>query len=64
MHWYYFDVKPLTACFITKSDVKCYEYTHQNGGPWTTVYNNAQTLATFFKVYNVSIDRQKEFCMQ
>ena len=48
-HWYYFDVKQfsLTACFIMKSDVKCYDYTHQNGGPCTTVYNNAQALATF-----------------
>ena len=39
---YYYDVKPsnLTACFIMKHDMKCYDYANQNDGPWTAVYNN------------------------
>ena len=58
VHRYYFDVKPsnLTACFITKCDAICYYYVHQNGGPWTAVYNNVWALVTFFLAYNVNID--------
>ena len=50
VHWYCFDVKPssLTACFIMKYDTKCYDYAHQNGGPWTAVYNNVQDLVMIF----------------
>ena len=36
----------------------------ENVGPWTAVYNNVQTLVTFFLAYNVSIDWQKEFYMR
>ena len=33
VHQYCFDVEPfnLTACFIIKCEVKCYDYAHQNG---------------------------------
>ena len=57
VRWYCFGVKPfnLTTCFITKCDANCYDYAHQNGGPWTAVYNNVQVLVTFFLVYNLSI---------
>ena len=53
-----FGVKPfnLTAFFIMKCDANCYDYTHQNGRPWTAVYNNVQALVTFFLAYNISID--------
>ena len=30
-----------------KYDVNCYDYMHQNDGPWTAVYNNVQALVTF-----------------
>ena len=42
VRWYCSDVKPsnLTACFIMKCDAICYYYVHQNGRPWTAVYNN------------------------
>ena len=48
--WYCFDVKPsnLTACFITKHDMVCCYYVHQNGGSWTAVYNNVRALVMFF----------------
>ena len=64
--WYCFGVKPfnLTACFIMKCDMNCYDYAHQNGGPWIAVYNNVQTLVTFFLADNVSIDWQEEFYMR
>ena len=44
---YCFDVKPFnsTTCFITKREVKCHDYVHQNGRPWTAVYNNVRSLA-------------------
>ena len=47
----------LTVCFITK----CGELwlLAQNGGPWTAVYHNVQTLVTFFLAYNVHIDWQE-----
>ena len=63
VHQYYFDVKPfnLTVCFITKCDAECYEYVHQNGGPWTALYNNVQAVVMFFLAYNVSIDWRQEF---
>ena len=38
-----------------KCDVKCYDYAHHSGGPWTAVYNNVRALVTFFLVY-ISID--------
>ena len=58
---YCFSVKPftLTACFIMKCDANCYDYTHQNGWPWTAVYNNVQALVTFFLAYDVSIDQRE-----
>ena len=48
--WYCFDVKPfnLTVCFFMKFDTNSYDYTHQNGGPWTAMYSNVQALVTFF----------------
>ena len=30
-----------------KCNVICYDYMHQNGGPWTTVCTNVQALVTF-----------------
>ena len=58
VRWCCFGVKPfnLAACFIMKCDAKCYDYAHQNGGPWTAVYNNVWALVTFFLAYNISID--------
>ena len=29
---------------------------HQNGRPWTAVYNNVQALVMLFLTYNVGID--------
>ena len=46
-----------------KCDVNCYNYAHQNGRPWTAVYNNVQALVMFF-LADVSIDWRGEFYMQ
>ena len=50
VRWYCFHVKPfnLTACFIMKCDINCYDHTHQNGGPWIAVYNNVRALVLLF----------------
>ena len=62
VHWHCLDEKPfsLTASFIMKCDVKCYDYAYQNGRPWTAVYNNVQALVMIFLAYNVSVDWQEE----
>ena len=63
MGWYCYDAKSfnLTACFITMCDTKYYyDYTPQNGGPRTAVYNNVWFKWHFFLAYNISIDWQEE----
>lgn len=40
MMWSHSTYQPVAKCY--------YNYTHQNGGPWTALYNNIWALVTFF----------------
>ena len=45
-----------------KCEVKCYDYLHQNGGPWKPVHNNVQAIVILFLAC-VSIGWREEFYM-
>ena len=59
---YCFDVKPFNfnSLFYYECDVRCYDYAHQIGGPWTAVHNNVQALVTF-SWYTTSVLIGKSF---
>ena len=59
---YCFDVKTfnLTACFIMKCDVKCYDYTLKMAG----YEQQCTALVTLLLAYIVSIDWREEFFMR
>ena len=64
---YCLDVKPfnLLACScIYKMWCEVLWYVHQNGRPWTAVYNNVQALVMLFLAYNVGINWREEFYVQ
>ena len=46
-----------------KCDAICYDYVHQNGGPWTTVYNNVRALVMFsWHTTSVFIGEKRFIC--
>ena len=65
VHQYCYDGKPfnLTACFIMKCDVKCYDYAHQNGGPWAVMYNNLQQCTGCTSFSDVSLGIQHQYLL-